>query len=225
MSSLHRKRSLMLSHYRKISMSSDPTPRVRPTQRRKTSRILSSFLAMTSATVLLTPTPAWAHDTLVSSTPDDAEQLTEAPGEVEMTFSADLLDMGAQVRVTDAQGTDVTDGQPQVDGPTVTQDVTPSQSANNTYTVVWRVVSSDGHPIEGTFSYDVGEGADAQPATQAASTTPTSGVTSATSESEGTETDAAPPLTLYAVGGATLALAVLGAVLLVRKMGARRSQR
>ena len=39
--------------------------------------------------------------------------------------------------------------------------------------VVWRVVSSDGHPIEGTYTYEVGEGADITTGAPSLSSTPT----------------------------------------------------
>lgn len=205
-------------------------------RRRPQARITRTVAAVATAALVALPGPVWAHDTLVSSDPGDGARVTQAPDEVEMTFSADLLDVGTQVRVTDAQGADVTDGEPQVTGPSVTQDITPSEQTNDTYTVVWRVVSSDGHPIEGSFSYDVGEGAaGAETGTDSpavASTAPTTageatGETLSTPEAETTATgdDAGAPVWLYAVGGAVLALVVLGAVVLVRRIGANQSDR
>lgn len=103
-------------------------------------------------------TPAQAHDELVSSTPGTDEVLTHAPSELELTYSGDIMDVtGAnQVRVTNAAGDTVTEVEPEVDGKIVTQPL-PADAADGTYTVTWRVVSSDGHPIQGTFTYSVGE--------------------------------------------------------------------
>lgn len=203
-------------------------------RRRLRSTITGVAAAVGTAALVALPGPVWAHDTLVSSNPGDGARATEAPDEVEMTFSADLLDVGTQVRVTDAQGADVTDGEPQVSGTAVTQNVTPSEQTDDTYTVVWRVVSSDGHPIEGTFSYDVGEGAAADQ-TSAGSPAPDTAEPTTAGEATGetlstpaaTEAgdDAGAPVLLYAVGGAVLALLVLGAVVLVRRIGRNDSDR
>ncbi|ROZ65647.1 copper resistance protein CopC [Kocuria soli] len=188
------------------------------------------------AALVALPSPVWAHDSLLSSTPGDDARVSEAPDEVEMTFSADLLDVGHQVRVTDSSGADVTDGEPTVEGSTVTQELTASDAQDETYTVVWRVVSSDGHPIEGTFTYDLGEGsASGGPsATDTAAAADSSGSPQATTGGEATETSSAgapaaaeetgqesggAPLWLYAGGGAVLALVVLGAVVAVRRIG------
>lgn len=193
-----------------------------------------------TAALLMLPAPAWAHDTLVSSDPGDGARVTEAPDEVEMTFSADVLDVGTEVRVTDSSGADLTDGDPVVDGTTVTQDLAAPEAEDETYTVVWRVVSSDGHPIEGTFSYELGEGAQGGAdsasasadsgetgagagATEATTAEPTTGGEAegeaiASPDETGDASDGAP-LWLYAVGGGVLALVILGAVIAVRRIG------
>ncbi len=57
------------------------------------------------------------------------------------------------IQVTDATGTPLTEGAPTVSGTVVTQAL--AGSASGAVTVVWRVVSSDGHPIDGTFSFTV----------------------------------------------------------------------
>lgn len=218
----------------RIDQAHRPNELETPGRPRLRSRITGAVAAVGTAVLVAIPGPVWAHDTLVSSNPGDGARVTEAPAEVEMTFSAELLDVGTQVRVTDAQGADVTDGEPQVTGTSVTQDITPSEEPADTYTVVWRVVSSDGHPIEGTFSYDVGEGAAAaQTSTGSpapATTEPTTageatGETLSTPAATDTGDDAGAPVVLYAVGGAVLALMVLGAVVLVRRIGGNHSDR
>lgn len=106
-------------------------------------------------------TPAYAHDELVSTNPAADTTLEQAPSELELTYSGDIMDVAGanQVRVTNAAGETVTEGEPEVDGTVVTQDLA-TQETDDTYTVTWRVVSSDGHPIQGTFTYTVGAGAD-----------------------------------------------------------------
>lgn len=106
-------------------------------------------------------TPAYAHDELVSTNPAADTTLEQAPSELELTYSGDIMDVAGanQVRVTNAAGETVTEGEPEVDGTVVTQDLA-TQETDDAYTVTWRVVSSDGHPIQGTFTYTVGAGAD-----------------------------------------------------------------
>jgi methionine-rich copper-binding protein CopC len=103
---------------------------------------------------LVTAGPAAAHDRLVGSEPSEAAVLEQAPTSVVLTFSAEQLPVGAAVVVSDAAGVDHADGAPVVDGATVTQPLRADLPAG-AYTVRWRSVSGDGHPVEGTFGFEV----------------------------------------------------------------------
>ncbi|ODU52898.1 MAG: hypothetical protein ABT07_00250 [Microbacterium sp. SCN 70-10] len=111
--------------------------------------------AVALAALLVPASPALAHDELVSSDPSADAVLDALPAQITLSYSADILDSdGASViQVTDATGTSLTDGAPTVSGTVVTQAL--AGSASGAVTVVWRVVSSDGHPIDGTFSFTV----------------------------------------------------------------------
>lgn len=100
--------------------------------------------------------PAFAHDELIGSTPAAGSAVDTLPAEVTLTFSGVLLDEpGATVvEVTDASGTDLTGGDPVLDGTRLTQPLT--GTASGEVTVIWRVVSSDGHPISDEFTFTVG---------------------------------------------------------------------
>ncbi|WP_144881316.1 copper resistance CopC family protein [Microbacterium paraoxydans] len=112
--------------------------------------LLAAFL------VLLSPLSASAHDALVSSSPAADSSVETLPAELTLTFSAKLIDgEGAtELTVTDPAGESVIDGAPTVDGAIVTQPLTGSGPAGE-YRVVWKVVSSDGHPTSGEFSFTV----------------------------------------------------------------------
>lgn len=138
--------------------------------------------ALFACLMLFASTPAQAHDELVSSDPSANAALTQAPAELTLTYSANLMSIegGNRVRVVDSSGASVAEGEPQVTGTTVTQPLkVKDASADETYTVTWRVVSSDGHPIQGTYTFSVGAGkavassqeADAGESSQAASGT------------------------------------------------------
>ena len=130
-------------------------------------RALSALLALGFLT-LTGLAPAQAHDELVSSNPTSGQVLEAAPDQLELIYSGDIMELeGAnQVRVTDSSGQEIQQGEPKVQGKTLTQRLTASDRADETYTVTWRVVSSDGHPIQGRFSYSTGAGASLSPSSQ-----------------------------------------------------------
>lgn len=121
------------------------------------SRPLVAGLAVAVVALCATAVPASAHDKLISSDPASDQKLAEAPTEVSLTFSADVLDMGAAVVVSDAAGTEWVSAVPTVDGPVVTAVLDPGMPDAG-YEIRWRVVSSDGHPITGVVPFTVGDG-------------------------------------------------------------------
>jgi methionine-rich copper-binding protein CopC len=97
---------------------------------------------------------AQAHDVLLSSTPAEGETLSAVPTEVRLTFNNDILDLNAAIVLTDAEGTVLTEDPPVVDGTEVALPL-PDGVPAGVWTVTWRVVSSDGHPISGTYDFTV----------------------------------------------------------------------
>lgn len=171
----------------------------------------ATALVRAGALTGLATAPAAAHDELISATPAHGSVLDAPPEQVELTFSAEPMAIGSEVRVTDSTGDSVTDGELEIVGRQVTQPVASTGATDETYRVVWRVVSSDGHPIEGAFTYQVGDGSTA-PAT------PTSSPTEKGAAREGLA-DAQDSMSLWAVGaiGAAIALAALGILGFVRR--------
>lgn len=117
---------------------------------------------------VLAPSGAHAHDQLVSSDPADGQVLTAPPTQVVLTFSSQVIDLSQDVQLTlpDGQrrdGLDVVVG-----GSTVTATL-PDGLGGGEYGVQWRVVSGDGHPIEGSFRFTV----DAPAATPSDAAAPT----------------------------------------------------
>jgi copper transport protein len=109
--------------------------------------------------------PVWAHALLTSTTPAQGSEVTTAPGAVSLTFTEEVGLSGRSVEVTDPRGHRVDDGQPSHpsgDGRTVRAGLV-AGLAKGSYTVTWRVVSVDGHPVSGTFAFGVGVPAGAVP--------------------------------------------------------------
>ncbi|MBX9246085.1 copper resistance protein CopC [Actinotalea ferrariae] len=99
--------------------------------------------------------PAAAHDQLLGSDPADGAALTAAPTQVVLTFSAEPLAIGgAAVVVTGPDGADWSDGAPVIAGTTVTQALRAGMPAG-AYAVAWQAPSSDGHVLDGTFSFSL----------------------------------------------------------------------
>lgn len=88
---------------------------------------------------------ATAHNSLISTAPADGGQMETAPAAVMLTFDGPVSPDFNQVIVTGPDGSAWNTGEPQVDGPTVTQPLI-EQGPGGTYAVAWRVVSADGHP-------------------------------------------------------------------------------
>jgi methionine-rich copper-binding protein CopC len=112
------------------------------------------FIAV--ATLVGEITPASAHDELIASTPANSEALQVAPTKVTLQYSDSVLTIGAVVRVSDSADTTWTTGEPTFNGTTVTAPLAPNMP-NGVYKILWRVVSTDGHPISGIVPFTIGE--------------------------------------------------------------------
>ncbi|WP_455836944.1 copper resistance CopC family protein [Pseudarthrobacter siccitolerans] len=146
------------------------------------------ILAIAAAAILpaLAAAPAQAHDALQSTAPARDSTLTTAPDTVSLTLSETPTGGGEMnfsvVTVTDSTGKTLSDGKVNVEGATLSTVV--AKGANGPYKVLWRTVSSDGHPIEGSYTFTVQDPAQeptsAAPATAAPATAaPTAAVSSA----------------------------------------------
>jgi len=129
------------------------------------------------AALLLVVSPAAAHSELESSDPADGATLSAPPEAIAFTFNEDLLEQGNAITLTEvATGTRLPLGQVQVAGDTVSVDW-PEASPAGEYRAAFRVVSADGHPIDGTVSFTVeraaGQVTASPAASPAASPTPT----------------------------------------------------
>ena len=127
---------------------------------------LAALFAALLAALLALGAPAQAHDTLLESDPADGATLETSPEAITLTFSADILDVSPLVRITDENGEQLAEITPSVDGPVATATLAEPLPAG-TSTVQWRVVSSDGHPIEGAFEVTVEQDAAAEETTEA----------------------------------------------------------
>ena len=99
--------------------------------------------------------PADAHAELLSTDPTDGTLLPEAPSQVTLQFTEDVDLQADGVRVLAAEGERVDASAATASGPTVTAPLD-GELDDGTYVVAWRVVSADGHPVRGSFTFSVG---------------------------------------------------------------------
>lgn len=174
-------------------------------------------LALIAASLFLTAAPASAHDELTGSDPATDAVLDAAPTRLVLTFSGELLadDGATEVQVTDASGASLTAGDPEVDANVVTQPL--SGQGAGAIRVLWKVVSSDGHPISGEYAFTVNAPAptpDPTPtatATTAQEPTPTATPTQATAPEDPYMN--AMDMRPWFVGAIVLLVVVAGSVL------------
>jgi methionine-rich copper-binding protein CopC len=108
------------------------------------------------AMILVAPAPAFAHNYLVDSSPEEGATLTDLPAEFSVTTNEPLLDVsgeaaGFALEVRDADGGYYGDGCLAVEGSTL---ATPAALGDGgEYTVGWQVVSADGHTVDGEFAF------------------------------------------------------------------------
>ena len=111
--------------------------------------------------------PAFAHSQLVGSDPPDGTSLDAAPTQVALTFNEDMPAGFDVVTVIGPDGKAWQNGQVTTNGPTVSVPVAPLGPAGR-YQVGYRVVSGDGHPVEGSTSFTLTKAGPGTPPAQAA---------------------------------------------------------
>lgn len=130
---------------------------------------MAAWLVVGLAALVAMPIPpVAAHATLTGSDPKDGATVKRLPDQVELEFSEEV-GTPAFVEVKAADGTNVADGDPEVLGATVAQPLT-AEGPAGAYTIAYRVVSADGHPISGELTFDVTRASPSAGSTPAGST-------------------------------------------------------
>jgi copper transport protein len=112
---------------------------------------------LAAGVALALPAAAWAHAALLRTVPIASRTLNRAPPQVRLTYSEPVEPRFALVSVSDATGRQVTAGPPQRATGAPQTLVTPLQRVpEGWYLVFWRVISADGHPVRGAFTFAVG---------------------------------------------------------------------
>ena len=116
----------------------------------------ASILALVTS-VTLTALPASSHEQLVDQEPKSGQVLEAGISEVRLSFSDDLISLdnsaGSEIVILDSNQNPVNNGCAVIDARTAIARA--DIDTPGTYQVGWRVVSGDGHPISGSFSFVV----------------------------------------------------------------------
>nr|WP_088973483.1 copper resistance CopC family protein [Micromonospora siamensis] len=175
-------------------------------------RVTAILTALLTTLLLVPAAPAAAHNSLQSAAPAQDARLTAAPTSVTLRFLQRLDPQFTTIVLSDADRRKVPTGAPAVDG-TAGSVTVEEPLVNGTYTVAYRVVSADGHPVQGSYRFTV-----ADPAASAASPPPPATATRsggpASPVAAGEGGDGGPPAVLLAAG-AVAVVAVAGAALLL----------
>ena len=113
---------------------------------------------------------------LQSSSPAAGSVLTSRPTQIELTFNEEPLTIGTQILVEGPDGS-ATDGDLEVDATTVRQPLK-ADLPDGDYTVEWRIVSGDGHPVNDTYTFTITRTPETTPPSTAAATPPGTAATS-----------------------------------------------
>jgi hypothetical protein len=182
-----------------------PEPSPRPGRRGGWAPRLAAPAAMIIVVILAAATPAWAHSRLQRTDPADGSTLAAQISTVTLTFNEMVRGQFTTVVVTGPGKVSYSEGHVQVIDDDVRQRVYPLHSGS--YTVAWRAISADGHPVEGQFHFAV-----ALPAGQEPTADPP-----ATAASAAPGTGHANRWWLWGGGGAVVVLAAVLALAMTRR--------
>ncbi|EXF24239.1 copC domain protein [Nesterenkonia sp. AN1] len=137
-----------------------PKARNSTTGRQRAGRITAlSATAALGLAVTTMAAPAWAHDSLIASSPEADAVLQESPEEITLEFSGGGLTTGdsiANVIVVTDEGGENWEGETEIEGATMSTELS-EELPGGDYTVAYRVVYADGHAEEQSFGFEVAE--------------------------------------------------------------------
>jgi len=150
---------------------------------------------------------AQAHNILVGTSPADGSIAKVVPAQVTLTFNEPALAVGTEIIVTGPSGP-VQTGAAVLVNDTVTEHLQPGSPAGS-YTVIYRVTSSDGHPVSGRFTFSATSPSPGQRPTGTSDTTsPASTPASASGRS---------PALWWALAGGAVVVLLLVVFIRIRK--------
>jgi copper transport protein len=116
--------------------------------------LLGALLALTTAFLAMTATPALAHAELLSTNPPAGADIATAPKNIQLFFNEGVRPVPGGLRLLGQDANPVTISAPRGTGNGF--EVSIPALEPGAYIFGWRVVSEDGHPLRGAFTFRVG---------------------------------------------------------------------
>ena len=116
-----------------------------------------AFVVVALLTVLAPAQHASAHAILLTSAPAPSAVLDQSPTEIALFFNEFVDTVFGKIRILNSSGNDVQTVKPIRDASNqsiVRAPISPLEPG--TYVVIWRIASSDSHPVQGSFSFQIG---------------------------------------------------------------------
>ena len=122
--------------------------------------MIKKILGLYVALLIISPTYAFAHGEMVRADPAANSRVISAPAEVSIEFDGKLQVLGNatinSITVKDDKSQVISEPVSTVNGMKITSKIT-SLDVTGLISVSYRIVSEDGHPVEGEYSFTVGE--------------------------------------------------------------------
>ncbi|RBI82531.1 copper resistance protein CopC [Rhodosalinus halophilus] len=113
------------------------------------------FFLPVAAALMLASAPLLAHSEKEGTTPADGARLTETPDMIHMVFDGPMR--VTMVRLVNAEGAEMPLERETGLEPSLEFHAEPEPLEPGRYTVEWRGLASDGHPMQGSFSFELGD--------------------------------------------------------------------
>lgn len=114
-------------------------------------KLVSSMSALALAAVIATP--AFAHTHLTETNPADGATVTEPLTELTLQFDGQVGE-GSFIELTTSTGENI--DVPTIEIGDMNMTATLAEPlANDNYTVDWSIISADGHPLQGSYTFTV----------------------------------------------------------------------
>lgn len=121
-------------------------------------RLLSAKLLFLLLMLLLPLSPGriYAHAALVEASPLPGGQQEASPNQIRLLFNERLEKQLMELTVRDSKGTSITNQAPDMSQDQKELRLALPSLPNGYYTVSYRVLSADGHPVDGSYVFTVG---------------------------------------------------------------------
>ena len=120
--------------------------------------------ALAGLCLILSSPTSFAHGQIVTSYPLMDSVSSPTPNQVWIEFDGQLQQIEGEVvntlKVTDSTGLVVSSEEAVIEGAKISTQVS-DQSVGGVFTVQYRIVSEDGHPVEGSYTFEASPGFEA----------------------------------------------------------------